>query len=428
MRLAYPRAYYQINDNPTAKFIRGEDGPSYYTYARRLGGIMGPVRRTPKSSKGKGKKKKPYGSSRRSSGRSSTKRAGSTRSHRRARVYRSPSIASTTSTALSRSVEEGGQHNDLSSTYIYYRNGRVPKKYKGVVKSCLQHQYGFQYKPAGAPTGAQWTVTIGSLVTRSQIVNAGGTSGTTTADSWPANPFELNPYATNTGSTLLQSIVSPSLDRCYLHQINGEITMTGLENIAQEVTLHLVKYRITTNNNFDTEWNTVFSGTKQFNQPASAQPVAPSTVATYGAPSVATYGQSPFGHPIMRREFKLCAVKKYTIEPGSTVKCKYRIDYNRMIHKEYFNDSATSNEFLNGWSFQWMAIIKGAPVWDSAESKMTPGPVDVGFMHTYKVKFSYPMEKRLYAYRTDAGFQTTSTAANEKIIIDTDTLTNIAQQ
>lgn len=341
--------------------------------------------------------------------------------------YVSASRSSTRSTTRTqRQVEEGGQHADLSSAYIYYRNGRVPKKYKGVVKSCLQHQYGFQYKQAG--TGAQWTATIGSLVTRSQMTAAGSASGVTTADSWPANPFELNPYATNTGSSLLSSIASPSLDRCYIHSINGEIDMTGLENIAQEVTLHLVKYRITSNNNFDTEWASTLAATAQFNQPAAAQPTIAPWTATYGRPNNATYGQTPFGHPVMRREFKLCAVKKYTLEPGSTVKMRYRIDYNRMLHKEYFTDSATSNEFMAGWSFQWVAIIKGAPVWESSASKMTPGPVDVGFMHTYKVKFSYPMEKRLYAYRTDAGFVQTSTLANDKIIIDTDTLTNVAQQ
>lgn len=344
-------------------------------------------------------------------------------------ISRSRSRRSSRSMSRVRQEEEGGQHNDMSSSYVLVKNGKVPKKYRGVVKSSIQHQVGFQYKQS--VTGSQFVYTIGSLVTRSQIVTPGTTTGTVTQDSWPGNPFEMNPYATNTGSNLLASIVSPSLDRCYLHNIAGEISMTGLETIAQEVTLYLVKHKISNNNKFEDEWASLLAASAQFNQPLAANPVG-GGVATYGRPEISDYEQKPFGHPTMRKEFKVLAVRKHTLEPGSTHKLRYKIAYNRMLSKEYFTDSistATPTEYLKGWSMSWVAIMKGAPVWNDALGikKMTPGPVDVGFTHTYKVNFSYPMEKRLYAYRTDAGFVSASTLTDQKIIIDTDNITTVGQ-
>lgn len=331
-----------------------------------------------------------------------------------------------------RQEEEGGQHNDLSSSYISITNGVVPKKYRGVVKSSIQHQFGFNYKQQAS--GLQWIYTVGSLITRGQMVNAGAATGTPDRDSWPGNPWEMNPYATNTGSSLLASIASPSLDRAYIHNITGEITMTGLENIPQEVTLYLVKHKISNNNRFEDEWASVLAAAPQFNQAASANPVG-AGVATYGRPSLNTYDQKPFVHPVMRKEFKVLATRRHTIEPGATHKLRYRIAYNRMLSKEFFTDSAVAAttpssvpvEFMKGWTMSWVAVMKGAPVFNSTASKMTIGPVDIGFTHTYRVNFSYPMEKRLYAFRTDAGFVNSSTLADDKIINDIDSLTNVAQ-
>lgn len=422
MKISYPSSYYGVGrHNPTAKLHIAKRGLNYYTYAHRLGGIMA----------GNGRKRSPSRGRKRSRSTSANRSASTPATVRHSRTkkkakYVSKSRSRTRSRSVARQVEEGGQHNDLSSTTIYYRNGRVPKKYRGVVKSCIQHQYGYQY--TNTQTGIQNITTIGSLVTRSQIFNAGTTGAVVGADSWPGNPFEMNPYAANTGSALLQSITQPSQDKAYMHHINGEIDLTGLESVAQEVTLYLVKYKISSNSTLAGEWTSVLQTGPMYNQPASVNPISNVTPAasTYGYPTVLTYGQTPFGHPALRKEFKLLKTRKVTVEPGATVKVKYRIDYNRMLSKEYFNDAGAA-EYLNGWTMQWMALIRAAPVFDSVTKKMTPGPVDVGFQHTYKIKFSYPMEKRLYAYRTDAGFVVQQTLANEKQVNDVDQVVSVTQ-
>lgn len=325
-------------------------------------------------------------------------------------------------------MEEEGQHNDLQTSYIKVKNGVVPKGYRGIVKSGIQHQFGTQY--LSTQTGRQHWVIIGNLITRDQIIASAATSGQTTADSWPANPYTMNPYCTNTGSGTLGSILEPAIDKCYIHNIRGEIDLTNLENISQEITLYLVKYRLTTSTDPINIWGNYLTSTAQFNQVNAVQQTNIAG-AIYGRPFTTTYGQVPTTCPGWRRSFQIIKRVHHVLMPGSTHKVKYDIAYNRFMDKQYFTDASSGESFVKGYTMCWMMCIKGAPVWDAPAvglKAMTPGPVDVGYCHTYKVSFSYPMAKRLYAFRTDAGFENTSTITDDKIINDVDAQANIVQQ
>lgn len=378
--------------------------------------------------------KRTYGSRSRSRGRSSTRTPSRARASSTAKASKRPRLrtrsrstrsATSTVTNTSRRSEEAGQHNELSSSYISVFNGKVPKRYKGIVKGALQHQFGSQYKQTA--TASQWIVTIGNLVTLSQMTTASGINGVASADSWPCNPYDLNPYQGTTAGALLSAQATPANDRCYFHSITGEIDLTGLENIAQQVDLYLVKYKITTNDTLPTIWSNVLDATSVgLGQPAAVQGTTAAN-AVYGRPVNSTYGQNWESHPTMRKSFKILAKRTCTLTTGSTHKFKYNVKYNRMMDKEYFLESAAGDEFIKGYTMSWVMRIKAAPVWQSDTSKMTPGPVDVGIMHTYTLKVSYPMEKRLYGYRTDAGFIQSTTVLNDKIFLDTDVASNVVQ-
>lgn len=388
----------------------------YYQLKSGIDAVMAPIRKHGK--RGRSRSRTPSASRSRSPPKAPRKK-------RRSR-FRVRKVAHRGSfPRLAQKAEETGQHNELNESYISVSNGVIPKRYKGVVKGALQHQYGSQYKQAAS--GQQFVYVIGNIMTLSQVTGSSQASGVTTRDSWPCNPFDLNPYQATTGGGLLTSLAVPSNDRMYFHSIKGEIDLTGLETITQEVTLYLVKYKITTNNDMPTMWNDVLDASSAgINQAAAVQGTV-AAAATYGRPFNSTYGQAWTSHPTMRKAFKIMATRKVTLTPGSTHKFKYNVKYNRMIDREYFMESAATNEYVKGFTMSWVMVMKGAPIWESTTAKMTPGPVDVGFQHTYTAKVSFPMEKRLYAYRTDAGFISASTLTNDKIIIDTDTVSNVNQ-
>lgn len=380
----------------------------------------------------KGKRKYVSRSRSVSRGRSSTRRSSSRRTPANPKRPRTGATTWAKSRSRSRSAirynknEESGQHNDLGESYISVKNGVIPRRYKGLVKGALQHQYGNKYNQTSS--GGQWFYNIASLITRSQITGTTAINGTTTQDSWPCNPFDLNPYQGTTAGGLLTAVGQPANDRCFIHTIKGEIDLTGLENITQEVTLYLVKYKITTNNDMPALWQNILdAGSTGLNQPAAVQATT-AAAPTYGRPFHSTYGQTFSSHPTMRKMFKVLAAKKCVLTPGSTHKFKYNIKYNRLIDKDYFNESAGSNEYVKGMTLQWVMMMRPAPILESTTGKMTPGPVNIGFMNTYTVKVSFPMEKRLYAYRTDAGFIAGTTLANDKLINDVDAAATVFQQ
>lgn len=380
----------------------------------------------------RGRSKSPYGSRSRSRGRSvkrtpsTVRKGGAKKAKYRSRSLSKMSVSRTrTATVPKRAQEASGQHNELSDSYISVWNGSVPKRYRGVVKGAIQHQYGNRFQSAF--TSNQWIVTIGSIVTNPQMVFTSTSSGVASADSWPCNPYDLNPYQGTTLGNLLSGQIGPANDRCYFHTIKGEIDLTGLETIAQDIDLYLVKYKVTTNDDLPTVWNNVLDAASVgLGQPAAVQGGV-AAAATYGRPDRIIYGQNWESHPTMRKSFKILAKRSCTLNPGSTHKFKYNIKYNRMMDKEYFAESTSNGQYMKGYSMQWVMRIKAAPVFETTTSKMTPGPVDVGFMHTYTVKVSFPMEKRIYAYRTDAGFISANTLTNDKIIVDTDTPTTVQQ-
>lgn len=322
-----------------------------------------------------------------------------------------------------RQEEEGGQHGDLSKSYIQINNGRVPKGYRGLVKGCIQHQYGAQEK--NTLTGIQDSWMVMNLITQTQINTGAPLTGTVTKDSWPSGLFQLNPYATNTGSQLLTSIVQPSQDYAYIHQITGQITLTGLETVAQEVTLYFFKYK-KSNTDLQTEWNNVLSGIS-YGQTAVTQTVPSTGIATYGAQNRFSYGTEPFAHKAIKKMFKLLKKVKHIVEPGSTHTINYRINYNRMISKEMF--TASAGDTVAGYTIGCMALCRSQPVYTlgSTTKAMTPGPTDIGWTNTYNVRVSFPQDKRLYAFRSDAGFVGETIAANLSKINDVDAAVTVTE-
>lgn len=318
-----------------------------------------------------------------------------------------------------------GQHNDMSKTLVKIWNG--PQRLRSCkVSSCINKMFGTSVSRV---SGDQLIYDAFHLVTKSQLMNATPVSNTAvTKDSWAANPWDMNPFQGSTNGALLSANQAPALDKAYISHINGEFSLTNLENIPTEVTVYFYKYKITTNDDFTTCWNNALA-TNQYGQ-SVATPGITTTAPKPGAMSSGFwYGQKPFGHPSMRKMFKVLKRQNHKLEPGSTKKIIMKIEYNRYIYKDYF--SHDSDEFMKGWTIGCCIIAKASPVKDTVSytgnGNMVPGPVEIGTTLMYNVYLKYPNSKRLYTYRTDAGFQNESTLANISTVNDQDTKVSVIQ-
>lgn len=259
------------------------------------------------------------------------------------------------------------------------------------------------------------------MVTLPQLQSTYTAGGQPGADKWPCNLFELNPYATNTGSNLLSSVVSPSSDQAYLHNIKGEINITNMTNVSTEVNLYLIKWKHSqTNSPFTTLWNSVLTGNAYGQATATGATAVAAPVMTQGNPNFTTYGQNPWNHPAIRKSVRILRKRTKMLNGGSTEKFRFNIAYNRMFSKQELATQYSTADKMAGYTMTWVVIAKSAPVFETVSNTSTPGPVDLGVAMNYNVSVSYPFEKRLYAYRTDSGFVASATSANQLIINDDD--------
>lgn len=308
--------------------------------------------------------------------------------------------------------------NELGSCYLRIVNGRVPRKYRAAARATLNHQYGFQYKQT--VSGQQWVFQVFNLGTRSQFLNTSPATAAPGADSWPANPFDLDPRAPLTAGTITPAATSPALQQVYFHTISGEIDVMNLETITTECTLYFYKYKKTTAKDILTQWSDISAG--DLNQSTTVTQYPPTTSnPTFGAPTSITYGTSPFGHPSIRKAFKIIKTKKFVLNGGSVQKVKFNIAYNRMLSEETLNEtSSTLADYIGGWTIGAFIMARAAPVFSTQRSAITPGPVDLGVMFNYNCKFSFPAEKQTYVYRTDGGYVRETDTAQMQYINDED--------
>lgn len=346
------------------------------------------------------------------------------------------------------SAEADAQHNDLSNSHLSI-SIRKPKRFE---KSNGTWTYYHQYTGLfGTSTSGLQMVADGvCLCSIEQLLGAKVANGVaqTSNQTWANNPFDMNPFQTNTGGNVFGSVLSPVPDYVHISTVDWEVNLTNFSTVAVEIDFNILICKKTCDNSPTQAWGLALQN-KALGQAIESPPTAlAGTAIVYGYPYVAnnavnyaqskvsnanaTYGLSPYSEKEFNQVWKKLGRRVYTLPGGATKKVIMKIGYHKTISKGYLTSIQTSTalpSFIAGLSVVPLIIARAAPVLDTALSCVTHGIVDLGMTSNQKVNFMAPAAKatRLEVNRVAPNFVSESTVSagvytNLKIINDIDTL------
>lgn len=291
-----------------------------------------------------------------------------------------------------------GQHNDLDK---YHFN--IYLKPAGHHKALGNYQYLHQnygvYKQLEAYQGV---FEPENFFTASQMFDKPKSSGITDQNSWGVNPFDLNPFRTNTGSDLFGSTLRPDLDKAHIKTVECMSMFNNGTTVPAHFEFIWFLCKKSTNTSPKNYWQTLNQHLGRDVGFASNPTIALAPSTSMGAIFPATYGESPFAHKEFLKMWKPLFRKSEYIAPGDTKKFLYKIHMNKTLNRETLEQAtgvtfdgtqtptAFRNEFIGGLSICMMVIVRPGIVYLNVSegfSSCTTGPTETGYVGSYK--FSY---------------------------------------
>lgn len=189
---------------------------------------------------------------------------------------------------------------------------------------------------------------------------------------------QMNPFKTNTGSSVLVSSATAANDRFMLRNCAVKMLVTNFSVVAAEVDIYCLTPKILTNQDPVTAWD----------NRDDAFGLAIAGGAGPGAGSVGTFGGNntniPFVHPHdnsrFRVQWRICAVKSMRLEGNSTERCNFDLTWNKVIQK---NKYVPQNFlYIPNVTYAFMAVWKGALVLDTTTATHAPtiGSTSLGWV------------------------------------------------
>lgn len=318
---------------------------------------------------------------------------------------------SKTGHAVQTEITSGEQHNAMNKRRIRI-NLHGKYKHKGFARSQISHQFGGYFTGSSGQQGVDVAM---NLLTKDQfLLSPGVGAALPSRDSWPSNPFDLNPNQVFTGGKYSTATVSPLVDSVIIHDIYGNFLLTNFTTSSMEVQVVPILYKVTTNEEVYTIWSGL--NIDAANGQSGYSQATGTTNPTPGYPSRYVVGNRPWMHKSFRKQCKVLQKHTYTIEPGVTENIHFSVAVNKLYDKQYLLSMMSGDNFIGGHTISFLIIYKGSPViaTDAAVTylnKVTLSKTELGVMFDYKVSISYPQRQKVaWLERTDGGYLTTSTA------------------
>nr|WAE43035.1 MAG: capsid protein [Cressdnaviricota sp.] len=289
--------------------------------------------------------------------------AGARRSPARSTKYKSRSRTGTRTKYRSRGSRGPGEHLELSQSACTIWLRRPQQLYKPLGRfRYIQQNYG----NVQAGFGQQGVKTIAGHMTISQLITS--SSAPVGYNQFNTAAFALNPYQTNTGSSVLSSVVAPPEDRIHIHSTFVDLQLSNMSASAAHVELYWVTPKKGLGAEPDVEWNRVCSTYETLGQSAAGQASDASgvqTQATVGYPTYGLYGETPTAHKGWNQMYKVLRKMSIPLSSGATKKIIYKINHNKTFVKSVVTEQNVVSVIAQPFSTVYcMMIVRGVPVLD----------------------------------------------------------------
>lgn len=342
-------------------------------------------------------------------------------------------------------TQESGQHNVINKDHIKIHLGDVCASHKHLIRHKIHHSYS---KVVSQWSGQQYIGVVTDMGTRNQLTTVTPSVAYTQlikADTWPTNPFDINPNAVQSGDALTSSLSPYQFvqQRAYLHDIYGQMSFTNFMNVACDCILMAVTPKQSQDLDCYNDYFNIVAhtggnsavGSSQVSGPTSVgvNPVTSNTWPKPGFDRPTNPGLLPTQMKDWDEKWKVLKTKHFTLAPGDTHKIQFDIAVNRMLYEEKVN---TSPNYIKKQTVSWLLVARGAPVKittngstaDSDNSIVTYSNVDIGFLQDYFVTVSHSTKNNEQTRTLTDGFLYSAapiaTDTGAKIINDTDTAVN----
>lgn len=301
-------------------------------------------------------------------------------------------------------------HLDFRKSHVNIWLSKRKKLYKPLGRWTYTQQ---NTKICTSGRGQQGVATVVGHLTIPQFLSNVARPTLPTGVQFTTNIFSLNPFQTNTGSSVLSSVAQPTEDKVHCHKVYTDFQMANGSSEPAQVVLYWLLALKDAASDPDTEWNNTLTdyalGQSASTQAAYDGGTRVTTGGTTGYPTYATYGETPTMCPSFRKQYKILKVKNYLLSSGSVEKVTYCVNVNRTFDKAALRrQNNLSSVAFPGATVYLMMIVRGSPVAVQSSGgttdTVTTGSCEIltTINHTYT--FSSLGGSRLAYNRADADF------------------------
>lgn len=281
---------------------------------------------------------------------------------------------------------------------------RVGKSKGSKLKTIGKWEYVINYTTLPiSSVGEQSLTPLCFVLTKSQLAT---TTGSTYTLSQSAQALQqMNPYLTNTGSTMWAAKATPATDKFIVKGIEVNMSISNLGTNAVEVEIYAFVCKKSTANPVSTEIDNGFVN-QNMNTTGSMWAVQTGATGFSGGETIKFPFAKPKDSRVLGQFYKTLHVKSILMSGGASELVNYHLDYNKLIKMDFINDS---DAYIANTTVQFYAIIRGQVGRGQATTAPTFTPAELGVISTVKY---YMCAVKDNASRLDVNYVTSQAPAD----------------
>lgn len=264
----------------------------------------------------------------------------------------------------------------ITDSTIRINQGRKAKASIGTWK------YNINYASAlTSPAGGQYAGHVLAIGSAAQMVTSTGSSYNY-YQSYTALQ-QLNPYLTNTGSTLLASNVNPATDEFVVKRATCNFELTNLGPVSAEVDFYVLTTKKNINSDATQVWTAGYTG-NAYSTSAIVPPAPGTATATAGYPTINIVGSKPRDSKLFREMYKIESCQHISLANSASHTFKIDILMNKHVKADEMNKYISQNTlYVPNFTVHIMVVSRGVIVQDVTNSlahHVTYGSTYLGYI------------------------------------------------